>query len=73
MTSPILDRNGQELSFNMSGPPNAVIRQLQAELKRAFAQVRQKYGLVYLIIVVDMRHLDDRCYSLNGTPLLFLA
>jgi uncharacterized protein YlxW (UPF0749 family) len=40
MTSPILDRNGQELSFNMSGPPNAVIRQLQAELKRAFAQVR---------------------------------
>jgi hypothetical protein len=40
MTSPVLDRNGQEISVNMSGPPNTVIRQLQAELKRAFAQVR---------------------------------
>lgn len=40
LISPVLDRNGCEVALNFSGPPQQVIRQLQIELKRAYAQVR---------------------------------
>lgn len=38
--SPILDRNGNEVSINFSDTPQNVARQLRLDLKKAYAQVR---------------------------------
>lgn len=46
LISPILGRNGEEIEINLNAPPQQVIRQLQIELKRAYAQVRIICGTV---------------------------